>query len=69
MENILRKVAQFHLVFNDEKETYFIRNSITGETSYHLDLERAEILMVLSRFSFVSSCIQRAGNNLVKKIQ
>ena len=69
MENTLRKVAQFELVHNDENQEYYIKNSITGETSYDLNFERVEILMVLDRFSFVRSCIQRAGNNLLKKIQ
>lgn len=69
MENTFRKVAQFELVHNDENQEYYIKNSITGDTSYNIDFERVEILMVLDRFSFVSSSIQRAGNNLAKKIQ
>ncbi len=69
MENTLRTVAQFQLVYNEEKETYHIRNAITGEESYYINSERVENLMVLDRLSFAQKCIQSAGNNLVKKIQ
>jgi hypothetical protein len=69
MENILRKVAQFQLIYNDENESYYIINTITREMSYDIDFERVNTLMVLDRLSFSQRCIQSAGNNLDKKIQ
>lgn len=69
MENILRKVAQFSLIYNDENKSYYIINTITREISYNIDFEKVNTLMILDRLTFSQRCIQSAGNNLVKKIQ
>ncbi len=69
MDNTLRKIAQFQLVFNEGNETYYIVNRVTKEMSYNIDYQKVENLLIMDRFSFVNGCIQRAGNNLLKKIQ
>ena len=68
MKNIVKEVAQFQLIMDAETDKYFIENSITGETSFRFDFVQMENLMMLDRNDFTQRCIQRAGNNLKKKI-
>jgi len=69
MTKILREVAQFQLIPDNNGETYFVRNSITDETSYSFCKGKMELLIIIGRYDFVNRCIQRAGNNLQFKIQ
>ncbi len=69
MRKVIRENGQFQLISDSAKNEYFIRNSITEETSYKFYSKRSETLLILDRYEFVQLCKQAAGNNLQKKIQ
>jgi hypothetical protein len=69
MQKIIREIGQFQLINDSVKNEYFIRNSITQESSYKFDDKRVETLLILDRYDFAQRCKQAAGNNLQKKIQ
>lgn len=69
MQKVIREIGQFQLINDSVKNEYFIRNSITDETSYKFYFKRAEPLLILDRYEFGQLCKQAAGNNLQKKIQ
>lgn len=68
MKNIIREIAQFQLIYDANRESYYIKNSLTREISFSFDSEKFENLMILDRNDFVRSCVQRAGNKLQNKI-
>jgi len=69
MQKVLRKIAQFQLVYEVEKDDYFIKNNLSEEKSFTFGKNIAENLLVMDKYNFLNRYIQRAGNNLQKKIQ